>query len=159
MWHSSRGRLGHQVRWLAVALTVGAIGAAGCGGDSGGEGETTVGASGDPILIRTQVNIPTGVVLNGSSIGDSPFCPDGTFRDEDGDDIWLMRRTFRCPNGTLRIGFTTGLGQNRKQTGTWKMLSGTGAFEGLQGSGQMEIEVERGSNTKGQETFTGTVAR
>jgi hypothetical protein len=70
-----------------------------------------------------------------------------------------MYRTIRCPNGTLRIGFTTGTGQNRKQTGTWKIISGTGAFEGLQGSGQMEIEVEPGKNTKGQETFTGTVAQ
>jgi hypothetical protein len=43
MWHSSRGRLGHvrQGRWLAVALTVGSIGVAGCGDESGGEGETT----------------------------------------------------------------------------------------------------------------------
>jgi hypothetical protein len=146
-----------QVRWLGVALTVGAIGFAGCGGDS--EGETTVGASGDPILIRTRVNIPTGVVLNESSIGDSPFCSGGTLRDEGGDDTWLMYRTIRCPNGTLRIGFTTGTGQNRKQTGIWKIISGTGAFEGLQGSGQMEIEVEPGKNTKGQETFTGTVAQ
>jgi hypothetical protein len=30
---------------------------------------------GDPILIRTRVSIATGVVLSGSSIGDSPFCP------------------------------------------------------------------------------------
>jgi hypothetical protein len=69
-----------------------------------------------------------------------------------------LYRTIRCPNGTLRIGFTTGTGQNRKQTGTWKIISGTGAFERLQGFGQMEIEVEPGSNTKGHETFTGTVA-
>jgi hypothetical protein len=132
MWHS-RGKLGHvlQVRWLAVALTVGAIGVAGCGDESGGEGETTaaptvaggatdLGASGDPILIRTHVNIPTGVVLSGSSIGDSPFCPGGTFRDQDGDDsIGLMDRTFRCPDGTLRIGFTPGVGA--KSEADWHM--------------------------------------
>ena len=134
----------------------------GCGDDSGGEGETTAAAtvsSGDQVLIKTRVNIPTGVVLNGSSIGDSPFCPGGTFADQDGDSIgWLMDRSVRCPEGTLRIGFTTGTGANRKQTGRWKIISGTGAFEGLQGSGQMEIEVERNSNTKGHETFTGTIA-
>jgi hypothetical protein len=104
-----------QVRWLGVALTVGAIGFAGCGGDS--EGETTVGASGDPILIRTRVNIPTGVVLNESSIGDSPFCSGGTLRDEGGDDTWLMYRTIRCPNGTLRIGFYHGHGGSRPAHG------------------------------------------
>ena len=69
-----------------------------------------------------------------------------------------MDRTFRCPEGTLRIGFTTGTGKDRKQTGLWKIISGTRAFAGLQGSGQMEIEVQRDSNTKGRETFTGTLA-
>jgi hypothetical protein len=35
----------------------------------------------DPILIRSQVHIPMGVLLDdGSSIGDSPLCPDCTFR-------------------------------------------------------------------------------
>jgi hypothetical protein len=173
MWHSSRGRLRRvrPGRWLAVALTVGTIGFAGCGDESGGEGETTaaptvegsatdLGASGDAILIRTQVNLPTGVVLSGSSIGDSPFCPGGTFRDQPGDDSpGSMDRTFRCPEGTLRIGFTTGTGRDRKQTGSWKIISGTGAFAGLRGSGQMEIEVQRDSNTKGHETFTGTLAQ
>jgi hypothetical protein len=110
MWHS-RGRRGTCARfdgWRSP-LTVGAIGFAGCGDESGGEGETTaaqtvaggatdLGASGDPILIRTHMNIPTGVVLSGSSIGDSPFCPGGTFRDQDGDDgIGLMDRTFAAP--------------------------------------------------------------
>ena len=173
MWHSVRGRLGHvcQGRRLAVALTVGAIGFAGCGDESGGEGETTaaptvagsttdLGASGDAILIRTQVNLPTGVVLSGSSIADAPFCPGGTFRDQPGGDSpGSMDRTFRCPEGTLRIGFTTGTGKDRKQTGSWTIIRGTGAFAGLQGSGQMEIEVQRDSNTKGHETFTGTLAQ
>ena len=144
-----------QFRWLAVALTVGAIGFVGCGGDSGREGETTSASTvaAGAILIKTRVNIPKGVVLRGSSIGDSTFCPSGTFRDQPGDDSWLLHRSIRCPNGILRIGFTTGTGQNRKQTGTWKIISGTGAFEGLQGSGQMEIEVEPDSNTKGHETI------
>ena len=100
------------------------------------------------------------MILSGSSIGDSPFCPAGTFHDQRGDDgVGLMDRTIRCPDGTLRIGITTGTGRNRKQTGKWKIISGTGAFEGLHGSGQMEIEVERGSNRKGHETFTGTRAQ
>jgi hypothetical protein len=154
---------------VPVALAVGVLGFPGCGDESGGADETTAaptlagsatdrGASGDAILIRTQVNLPTGVVLGGSSIGDSPFCPGGTFRDQPGgDNPGSMDRTFRCPEGTLRMGFTTGTGKDRKQTGSWKITSGTGAFAGLQGSGRMEIEVERDSNTKGHETFTGTL--
>jgi len=173
MWHSSRRRLGHaqQGRWLAVALTLGAIGLTGCGDESDGAGGTTAapavagsstdaGASGGAILIKTQVNLPTGVVLSGSSIGESPFCTGGTFRDQaGGDSPGSMDRTFRCPEGTLRIGFITGTGKDRKQTGSWKITSGTGDFAGLQGSGRMEIEVERDSNTKGHETFTGTLAQ
>jgi hypothetical protein len=154
---------------LAVALTVASIALAACGGDDelGGPTAPDVEASsppatesGEAIRIRTHVNIPMGEVLGGSSIGDSPFCPGGTFRDHHGnDDIGLVDRTFRCPDGTLRIGFTPGVPQGRTQTGPWKVLSGTGAFEGLHGSGQMETKYERGSDTKGRETFTGTVAR
>ena len=95
---------------------------------------------GEAILIKTHVTIPTGEVLRGSSIGDSPFCPGGTFRDKDGNDtIGSVDRTFRCPEASLSNGFTRGVGQNRKQTIPWKIVSGTGAFEGPQGSGQMEI--------------------
>jgi hypothetical protein len=36
---------------------------------------------------------------------------------------------------------------------------GCGAYEGLEGDGQMEITYEPGSDTKGRETFTGTVVR
>jgi hypothetical protein len=150
--------------WLAVVLTVAAIGVTGCG-DDGGEGAGTTapavaGSAGDAILIRTRVNLPTGVVSDGSSIGGSPFCRGGTFRDRPaGDDPGSMNRTFRCPEGTLRIGFTTGTGRDRRQTGSWRIVGGTGAFAGVNGSGRMEIEVERDSNTNGHETFTGTLAR
>ena len=168
MRHSSR-RLDNvgQVRWVAIALTVWAFGFAGCGGDSGSEGATgasstvagDAGASGEAIVIKTRVSIPTGVILEGSSIGDSAFCSGGSFHDEEGDSAWLMYRALRCPDGTLRIGITTGTGTNRKQAGTWAIISGTGALEGLMGSGQMEIEVEPDSNSEGHETFTGTVTR
>lgn len=151
----------------AVALTVAVIGLAACGGDDGDAGGTTAAPEvettaegGEAILIRTRVNIPTGEVLGGSSIGDSPFCSGGTFRDKHGDaTIGLVDRTFRCPNGSLTIGFTPGVPQGRTQAGPWKVLGGTGAFEGLQGEGQMELTYQRGSRTRGRETFTGTVAR
>jgi hypothetical protein len=155
---------------LAVALTVASIALAACGGDDEAGGPTAaldveasslpVTEGGEPILIRTHVNIPSGKVLGGSSIGDSPFCPGGTFHDQHGnEDIGLVDRTFRCPDGTLRIGFTPGVPQARTQAGPWKVLSGSGAYEGLQGSGQMKTRYVRGSDMEGRETFTGTVAR
>lgn len=188
MLNSSETKLGQprQVRWLAVALTLATIGLAACGDDDGDENgaATTPGVdsdlSADPgeaseeIVIKTHVDIdiPTGEVLRGSSIsegkilrgssiGDSPFCPDGTFRDQHGDDpdIGLVLRAIRCPDGSLRIGFTPGPPTTpQTQAGPWRVLSGTGAFEGLQGDGQMEIEYEPGTKgTEGRETFTGTV--
>ena len=150
--------------------------AVGCGGNGGGQageagtGETTATADqtatatatdgGEAILIKTHATIPTGEVLSGSSIGDSPFCPGGTFSDKHGNDtIGLVDRTFRCPDGSLRIGFTPGHPQGRTQAGPWQVVSGTGAFEGLRGGGQMEIKYERGNSSEGRETFTGTVTR
>ena len=71
----------------------------------------------------------------------------------------LVDRTFRCPDGSLRIGFTPGEPQGRTQAGPWRVASGTGAFKGLRGAGQMKVKYETGSDTKGRETFTGTVTR
>lgn len=186
MLHSSETKLGRprQVRWLALALTLATVGFAACGDDDGDENgaATTPGVdtdlSADPgegseeIVIKTDVvidipeggpqpgvSISEGEVLGGSSLGDSPFCPGGTFSDlhSDDPDIGLVDRTFDCPDGGVRIGFTPGVPQGRTQSGPWKLVSGTGAFEGLQGEGQMEIKYEPGSDTKGRETFTGTV--
>jgi hypothetical protein len=172
MWHSARGRLGHvrRVRWLAVALTVGALGFAGCGDDSGSEGETTaaptvaggaadLGESGDPILIETQVTLPTGKVLPGSLIGDSSFCRGGSFRDEHGDEsVGLVVRTFTCPEGSLKIGFSP-MQQSLIQSTDWHVLSGSGRFEALRGGGWLVARIESQESLEGQETFTGTVAR
>ncbi len=68
-------------------------------------------------------------------------------------------RTYRCPGGSLRIGFTPGVPQGLTQSGPWRIVSGTVDFDGLQGDGQMEVTFESGSDTKGRETFTGTVTR
>jgi hypothetical protein len=162
-----RSRQGH---WLGVALTITALGVVGCGGDDGDAAGTTSvpsdertstaggGAGGEPILIKTRVTIPTGKVLAGSTVGDSPFCPGGTFRDRDGnDDIGSVDRTFRCPDGSLRIGFTPGVPQGLTQAGPWKIVSGTGAYKTLLGEGQMKVTFESDSNSNGRETFTGTV--
>jgi hypothetical protein len=163
-----------KVRWLAVALTVTAIGLAACGDDDGDEDATTAVPDAEAtssqsaqgavaILIKTDLTIPNGEVLKGSSLGDSPFCPGGTFQDAHSEDheIGLVDRTFRCPAGSLRIGFSPQAPTTRlTQSGPWHVVSGTGAFEGLEGDGEMEIEYEPHTRaTEGRETFTGTVAR
>ena len=113
---------------------------------------------GQAILINTRMTLPTGEVRRASVIGDSTFCPGGTFRDRPEDtEIGLVDRIFRCPNGTLRIGFTPGVPDGLTQSGPWNVVSGTGVFEGLQGSGQMEIRKKPNSCLDGHETFTGTV--
>ena len=164
------------MRWLAVVLTITVVGVAACGGDDGDAPETTAdgGAGGESILIKTRVkigaaeelrgsNVSEGEVLDGSSIGDSPFCPGGTFRDAHSDDpeIGFVDRKFQCSDGSLRIGFspqapTTPL----TQSGPWHVVSGTGLFAGLQGDGQMKIKYEPHTQaTEGRETFTGNVTR
>jgi hypothetical protein len=104
--------------------------------------------------------IAEGEVLEGSTVAESVFCRNGTFTDTHGQDpdLGLVDRTIRCPRGTLRIAFTPGTPQGRIQAGPWQVVSGTGPFEGLTGSGQMDIEYEPGTRgSEGRETFTGTV--
>jgi hypothetical protein len=175
-------------RSMAIVLFLMGLAAAGLAACGGGDGSETAvtdserqstsagGAGGESMLIKTSVkiNIPEGGpvsgatiskgdVLGGSTIGGSSFCTGGTFRDQHGDDpaIGLVLRTFDCPDGSLRIGITPGPPTTpRTQAGPWRVLSGTGAFEGLQGDGQVEIEYEPGTRaTQGRETFTGKVSQ
>jgi hypothetical protein len=155
-------------------LAIGLIGG-GCGGDSGDESGTPTDASADlgegqqEIVIKTRLHIPaqpgktvTGEVLEGSSIGDSPFCTGGSFRDQRGNpEIGSVDRSLTCSDGNLRIGFSPGTLQNHSQTGPWKVVSGTGAYEGLRGHGKMVVKYASGYRDlpKGSETFTGTASR
>ena len=42
--------------------------------------------------------------------------------------------------------------------GPWHVVSGTGAYDGLEGDGEMKMEYEPHTEaTEGRETFTGTV--
>jgi hypothetical protein len=184
MLHSPETKLGQsrRVRRLAMTLILATVGLAACGEGDGNETEaaTTPGVDGDltadpgegseEIVIKTRVVFPkgeipvTGEVLDGSTIGDSPFCPGGTFRDRHGSEdpsvppYGLVDRTYSCSDGTLRMGFTPGHPQGQTQAGPWKVVSGTGAYEGLQGDGQMEIKAEPGTHGNvGRETFTGTI--
>ena len=105
------------------------------------------------------MDIPTGEILEGSSIGDTPFWPGGTVEDTHGNsEIGLVDRTITCEDGTLRMGFDPQVPMGDTQSGPWRIISGTGTYEEWQGSGEMKITYESGSNA-GLETFTGTVTR
>ena len=152
-----------RVRWFAVALAVTAIGVAGCGDD--GEDTTrgraqTAQRAPEAILIKTRLTVPVGEVLPGSSIGDAAFCPGGRFRDEyGGSGVGTILKTFRCPKGRLTITFSpVGDGSCTRQSSSWRIVRGSGLFEGLRGHGRMTVEFGREARGEGRETFTGTVA-
>src|SRR3954454_9761748 len=128
---------------LILALAVTAAGLAACGdGDTSASETPTAGSAtstGAPpvsqkILIKTDAkllgNVDTGTVLTGSTLGDSPFCPGGTWSGGHGnlDHNWLDKN-IKCPDGTLRIGFDPRTSRGRTDSGPWKVISGTGAFK------------------------------
>lgn len=121
-------------RLLAGVLTICASGLAACGGDDDGDGNGSAtparAESEEKIVIKTRMNLPTGEVVAGSSIGAEPFCAGGTIRDKHSEnpEIGLVDRTVTCPDGSLRIGFTPREPEGDKQTGPWKVVSGTGAY-------------------------------
>jgi hypothetical protein len=72
--------------------------------------------------------------------------------------IGVVDRTLTCPGGTLRIGFDPGTPVEGTHSGPWRIVSGTGAYKGWQGSGQMEFDDRPvADDDEGRETFTGTV--
>lgn len=167
------------MRKAVASLCVGIFLVAACGGDDGDAAGTTPSpsaesdssASGEvadePIVIKTRMTltpeekiVSSGKVLNGSTIGDSPFCPGGTIEDKHGatPEVALVDRTITCTDGTLKIGFSPQVPEGNTQSGPWRIVGGTGAYEEWQGSGEMKMIYDRGSrSTKGNETFTGTV--
>jgi hypothetical protein len=122
-------------------------------------------------MIRTSVSIAptpgaepiaTGEVLEGSTLGGSPFCVGGTIRDSHGSpnpDVWLIARTITCPDGEVRMEFKPEVPQGLNQTGSWKIVSGTDAFEGLSGKGKMEIKYDPNPDAPAREKYTGTITR
>jgi hypothetical protein len=155
---------------LASGLLVGA-----CGGGKDGASETsaasTIEPRGETVVIRTSLTIAaaagsepiaTGAVLEGSTLGGSPFCVGGTILDSHGSsdpDVWMIARTITCPDGRVRMDLTPKAPQGLTQTGSWKIVSGTGAFEGLSGSGKMKVAYDPDDDALARETFTGTVTR
>jgi hypothetical protein len=161
---------------MLVTVTIAATALTACGGDADDDGEqarstvapvaqtpvtTTPAADRQPMLIKTRIKGFAGEVLAGSVIGDSPFCPGGTVRHDDGNpDIgWPAINVFFCADGQLKIGFGPGPDQMDKavQTSSWKILEASGSLAGVSGDGQMTVRWEKAGSSKGEETFTGLV--
>jgi hypothetical protein len=152
---------------FTVLLMVSLLGIVACG-DAGGEVRTvTVGTPaeteegppgiGDAILIETRISDPrthTGVVLDGSVIGESAFCPGGKTRG--GSTGGTITATFQCPGGRLTVSYSP-TQRSRVQSSDWKVVSATGNFRGLAGGGWMVANFGSDDPEKGGETFTGTV--
>ena len=106
--------------------------------------------------------IATGEVVDGSTLGGSPFCGGGTIRDTHGSPdpaVRLIVETITCPDGTVTLAFTPDEPEGLMQTGSWMIVGGTGAFEGLRGSGEMEVVYDPDEDSPAHVTFTGTVTR
>jgi hypothetical protein len=155
------------------------LGAA-CSGDSHDASDTSAASTtappGEPIVIREKLTIAategsepiaTGQILAGSKLGGSPFCACGTIRDTHASldpkmEPYLIDRKISCPDGTVRIGFTPEVGakpQGQTQKGPWTIVSGTGAFERLRGSGKSETVYGSNPTSPVRETLTGTATR
>jgi hypothetical protein len=156
----------------AVLVVVSMLFLGACGGSEGDA--TDVGAPsptdsrGTPIVIRTRMPVAAeegaepiaiGKILEGSTLGGSPFCAGGSILDSHSstdpamEPYGLIDRTITCPDGTVRIGFSPA----QTQTVSWTIVSGTGAFEGLRGSGEFEVEYDPNDASLARETLTGIV--
>jgi hypothetical protein len=165
---------------VGVLVLVGVLFLGACGGDEKDAANTSAASTtaprGEPIVIREKLiiaakehsePIATGTILAGSTLGGTPFCAGGTILDSHASldpkmEPYLIDRKITCPDGTVRIGFTPEVGaepQGQTQRGSWKIVSGTGAFEGLGGSGKSEAVYGSNPNSPVRETLTGTVTR
>ena len=163
---------------LLVFVGVLCLGA--CGGDGNDAAGTSVASTtarrGEPIVIRGKLivaaeagsePIATGTILEGSTLGGSAFCAGGTIRDSHASldpkmKAYLIDRKITCPDGTVRIGITPEVSaapQPQTQTGSWTIVSGTGAFERFGGSGKGEAVYGPNPDSPVRETLTGTVTR
>ena len=109
--------------------------------------------------------IATGTILAGSTLSGAPFCAGGTILDSHASldpemAAYFIDRKITCPDGTVRVGLTPEVGaeqMSETQMGTWKIVSGTGAFEGLRGGGKSKAVYDPNPSAPVHETLTGTV--
>jgi hypothetical protein len=159
---------------LVAALCLGA-----CGGDEDDAADTTMAASGELIVIRSTMivaeeegsePIATGTIVEGSTVGGTPFCAGGTILESHASldpkmKAYLIDRKITCPDGTVRIGYTPQVGAGpapqgqTPQKGVWTIVSGSGEYEGLGGSGTSEAVYGSDPSSPVRSTFTGTVTR
>jgi hypothetical protein len=170
---------------LMLVSTMGLAGCSGSGNDAAGTGDETIASpdvtspssvatsaapdvdededvpvlNGTAILIRDQVTgINEGKVRRGSFIGDSAFCAGGSMTHEHGrPDHETGIATFRCRDGSLSLGFTPLPAPGLVQSSPWKVVSGTGSYQGVRGQGWMVVRFAGGDSEEGQETFVGTI--
>jgi hypothetical protein len=152
---------------VVLSALLGACGQAG-DGDVNPPADSATKQSSEPIVIRTSVNIAptpgaeviaTGEVLKGSTLGGSPFCVGGTILDSHGStdpEVWLIARTITCPDGVVLLELKPEMPEGLTQTGSWTILSGTGAYEKLGGSGEAKIAYDPDPEAPAHETYTGT---
>jgi hypothetical protein len=178
-----------RMRAAVVLVSVLALVLVACGGGvesgSGAAASKAVSTSepvGEPIVIRMSLVIAavegaeitaTGKVLEGSTLGVAPFCVGGSIEERHADPneapLRFLDRTITCPDGTVTLGLTPEVGltpeppKDRPQRGSWTIVGGTGTFEGVRGSGEMEVTYdpsnEPGKESLAQATLTGTVTR
>jgi len=164
---------------LRFLVTVGTLLLVACSGTQvDGTGESmvsTIEPSVEPIVILTRIviapaegaeTIATGEILEGSTLGSEPFCSGGSMVDShaEGDPAvepyGLIARTITCGDGTVRVAFTPEVvPRDQPQTGSWTIVGGTGAFEGIHGSGDLEVVRDPDDESRDLETLTGTVTR
>jgi hypothetical protein len=171
------------MRRAVVLVLVGAFCLGACGGDEDDAADTGVASTtaprGEPIVIHSTLivaaeegsePIATGTILEGSTLGGTPFCAGGTILESHASldprmKPYLIDRKITCPDGTVRIGRTPEVGaepapQGRTpQRGVWTIVSGTGEFAGLRGSGKSEAVYGPTPSSPVRETLTGTVTR
>ncbi len=152
------------IRFAAAGLAFVALGLTGCGGNGGGQADTIADASED-VLIKTHLAFSgpkeagAGDIASGSMIGDEPFCQGGTFGDAPGGQAGELVKTLDCEDGTLEISFTPTSEDKSTQSGPWTVEGGSGAYEGVDGEGEMSVTFEKGVDGDFEETFRGTVTR
>jgi hypothetical protein len=165
------------MRSAVVPVLVGSLLLGACGGSGEDTADTNPASTsepgGEPIVILTRVTIAdeegaetiaTGEVLEGSTLGGSPFCVGGTILDthpspDTAEESYLIERTITCPDGTLAIGLTPDVDAplGEPQTGSWTIVGGSDLFDGLGGSGEMEVVYDPDDDSLAHETLTGTV--